>query len=276
MLDSAQELEGLEIDLLLEGIFQRFGHDFRGYRREPLRRKLLGFMRADGLATVSAVQDRMLHDAATGIRLLRALSLRPAALYGDPGHFRVLRAALGTWLRSRPTPRIWIAECVAPEDVFGLVILLLEEGLHDKTQIFATGANETLLQEAAKGRLSASRLADYERNYVASGGRRTLREYLRDSGGEPAFEPRLATNITWAQYNLATDASFNEFELIVCRDTLAEFGPGLKRRTLQLFHESLPRFGLLSVNGIEHPESDPFIAGYAAMERETGLYRRIV
>jgi chemotaxis protein methyltransferase CheR len=276
VLDSVNEIEDLEIDLLLEAIHQRSGLDFRGYLREPLRRKLHGFMQANGLETVSAVQERMLHDAATGERLLRALGKQPPALFENAKHFLALRGVIGTWLRSRPAPRVWIAECVAAEDVFAMAILLHEEEVYGKTQIFATCSNEALLSDAAEGRIAASKLDDYERNYRAGGGKQSLRDHLCEKDGQPAFVPHLGSNITWAQYNLATDASFNEFELIMCRDTLGEFGTALKRRSLHLFHDSLARFGILSADGLDNPESDPSIAGYTSIQRDAGLFRRVV
>jgi chemotaxis protein methyltransferase CheR len=276
VLDSVNEIEDLEIDLLLEAIHQRSGLDFRGYLREPLRRKLHGFMQANGLETVSAVQERMLHDTATGERLLRALGKQPSALFDNTKHFLALRGVIGTSLRSRPAPKVWIAECVAAEDVFAMAILLHEEEVYDRTQIFATCSNEALLADAVQGRISASKLDDYERNYRAGGGKQSLRDHLCEKDGQPAFVPHLGANITWAQYNLATDASFNEFELIMCRDTLGEFGTALKRRSLQLFHDSLARFGILSADGLDNPESDPSIAGYTSIQRNAGLFRRVV
>ena len=275
MLDSAEEIEELEIDLLLEAILQRSGLDFRGYLREPLRHKLRAFMQASAFATVSAVQERILHDTDAMRCLLRMLGKRPGTLFSDPKHFIALRESLGSWLRSRPSPRIWIAECVNAEDVFGIAILLKEEEVFDRTQIFATCANEDLLFEASQGKIPASQLDDYERNYRTGGGRRPLREYLGEQDGQPAFLAELGGNVVWAQYNLTTDASFNEFEMIVCRDTLGEFGSALKRRSLQLFHESLARFGILSVDGLDNPESEPSIAGYTSIQREAGLFRRI-
>lgn len=275
VLDSTRDIEDLEIDLLLEAVFQRHGLDFRGWLREPLRRKLHGFMQAAGLDTVSAVQERLLHDPRAAAQLLRTLSRSSGALFGDVQHFQGLRGALVPWLRSRPAPRLWVAECSAA-DVFALAILLQEEDLYERTQIFATHANEDLLAEAAAAGMDVARLDEFERNYRACGGRRALREYLAERDGAPIFAPQLQANIVWAQYNLATDASFNEFELIMCRDTLAEFGNALKRRTLQLFHDSLPHFGLLSANGIDHPEADTSIAGYTSLDRDSGLFRRVV
>jgi chemotaxis protein methyltransferase CheR len=279
MLDTVHEIEDLEIDLLLEAIHQRSGLDFRGYLREPLRNKLHGFMQANGLETVSAVQERMLHDPASGERLLRTLGKQPPALFDDAKHFLALRGVIGAWLRSRPAPRVWIAECVAAEEVFAMAILLHEEELYDRTQIFATCSNEALLGEAAQGRISAAKLDNYEHNYRAGGGKQSLREHLCEKDGQPAFVPHLGANITWAQYNLATDASFNEFEFIMCRNALGEFGPALKRRSLKLFHDSLAHFGILSADGLDNPESDPSIAGYTSIQRAgepcSGLFRRV-
>lgn len=270
-----QELEELEIDLLLEGVYQRFGHDFRGYRREPLRLLLRAFMEARGLETVSALQARILHDDAAGDQLLRALTRRQSALFGDPAHFTALREVLGPWLRSRPMPKVWVAECSTAEDVFSLAVLLQEEDLLERTRIFATSANESLLQEASRGAFPVEMATQYAQNYQASGGRSALSDYYTVENGECVFLPALRANITWAQYQLASDASFNEFELIMCRNTLDAFGPGLTRRSLQLFHDSLARFGILSVDGIDNPETIPFIAGYTSLLRKEGLYRRV-
>lgn len=275
-MSDAQALEELEIDLLLEGVFQRFGHDFRGYRREPLRDRLLVLMRHAGLQTVSALQDRILHDPATGDALLRALSARRTALFDDAGYFHALRMVVVPWLRSCPSPRIWIAECVSAEEVCSLSILLAEEQLYDRTQIFATAANETLLQEAQQGGFDLDLLPRYDENYRRSGGRANLADYVGRSGGRGAFSETIRSNVTWAQYSLATDASFNEFQLIVCRRTLADFGAQLRHRALQLFYDSMPLFGILSVDQKAELAAQPFISRYKAVSEQHGLYRRAV
>jgi chemotaxis protein methyltransferase CheR len=268
-------LETLEIDLLLEAIFQHFGYDFRGYRREPLQRRLRAFAQAAGLETMSALQARVLHNPIAGNQLLRALSARNTALFNDPEHFRALRDVLGSWLHSCPTPKIWIAECTTAEDVFALAILLHEEGLYAKAQIFATSANEILLDEASRGTFDLERLEIYAQNYRASGGKRSLTDYFDTIDGKGVFSSQLRPNITWAQYNLSTDSSFNEFELILCRDALDEFGPALRRRSLQLFHDSSVRFGILSIDGIDTQDTAAITAGYTALSNK-GLYRRVV
>jgi chemotaxis protein methyltransferase CheR len=274
-MERLQAVEELEIDLLLEGVFQRFGYDFRGYQREPLKRKLYHLMQSDGLKTVSALQDRVMHDDAACDALLCALSATPVALFDDPGHFLALRDALGPWLRSCPSPKVWIAECASVEEAGTLAILLAEEQLYSKTRIFATLANETLLRDARRGNLALERFDEYEENYRRSGGRKSLAEYCVEDNGRMFFRPEVLSNVTWAQYNLATDTSFNEFELIVCRRTLGDFGPALRRRALQLFRESLPLFGMLSVDDNSELEDATFAGHFRTVSAESGLYRRI-
>jgi chemotaxis protein methyltransferase CheR len=269
-------VEALEIDLLLEGVFRRFGHDFRGYRREPLRARIRQAMRAAGLATVSALQDSVMHDAAAGEALLRALGARPVELFDRPDYFRALRATIVPWLRSCPSPRIWLAECGSAEEVCSLAILLEEERLYDRTQIFATGSNEALLREARQGGFAPDSFARYEENYRNSGGLGSLSDYCGGQGARGVFSTALYRNVTWAQYSLVTDASFNEFELIVCRSGLAEFGAPLQRRVLQLFHQSLPLFGVLAADRSEELRAAPFNLLYRQIDERQGLYRRVL
>lgn len=275
MADHTQSVEDLEIDLLLEGVYRRFGQDFRGYRRESVRHRLHALMRGAGLKTVSSLQDRVMHDASASDLLLRALTMQPAGLFDDPGYFHALRQAMVPWLRSCPSPRVWVAECVAAEEVCALAILLAEEGLHEKTQIFATAANESLLEEAKAGEFALDRWSEYTENYRKCGGRANFADYCSKAHGKAVFSTELRSNVTWAQYSLATDASFNEFQLIVCRNALSDFGVALSRRTLQLFYDSMPLFGILSVRGDDGLNAAPFVSRYKAIAEAQGLYRRV-
>ena len=270
-----QSIEDLEIDLLLEGVYRRFGQDFRGYRRDSVKHRLHALMRGAGLKTVSALQERVMHDAAASKLLLRAMSIQPTGLFDDPAYFQALREVMVPWLRSCPSSRIWVAECVSPEDVCALAILLAEEGLYDKTQIFATAANESLLDEAKAGKFALDRWPEYAENYRKCGGRADFDDYCHEAHGKAEFSAELRANVTWAQYSLATDASFNEFQLIVCRNALSEFGTALHRRTLQLFYDSMPLFGILSVDNDEGLNAAPFVSRYKAIAEEQGLYRRV-
>lgn len=275
MADGYHAIEDLEIDLLLEGVFRCFGLDFRGYRREALRTKLHAMMAREGLRTVSGLQEKVMHDAQAGAALLKTLGSHPAALFYDPEHYRAMREILVPWLRSSPAPRVWVAECVSAEEVCSLAILLADEDMLERTQIYATSANEEFLQAAREGRFSAECLAGYEKRYRQSGGKRELRDYVDIREGQCSFVRSLRENVTWAQYNIATDASFNEFQLISCHGALNEFGAALRHRALRLFHDSVPVFGMLSVDEGLGAGAAAFMRHYQVVGRCEGLYRRI-
>jgi chemotaxis protein methyltransferase CheR len=242
---TAEDIETLEVELLLEALHRHAGHDFRGYERGGLRRRLHPLMQARGLATVSALQDRALHDAATGDALLRALGPAPSVMFEDPAQARELREVLAACLSPAPLPRVWLAECAGAEEAWSLAILLHEEGLAQRSEIFATCANEQLLAESMAFDFPAERLAGYAENHRRAGGNAPFADYFEIAGTRARLLPALRARITWAQYNLVTDASFNEFQLIVCRRALLEFDTPLRRRVMRLFHDSLARFGVL-------------------------------
>jgi chemotaxis protein methyltransferase CheR len=268
------ELEALEVALLLEALAQRFGDDFRGYEAAGLRRKLHGVMRRRGLRTVSALQDQALHDEGAGADLLRALSVAPAALFDDAAEAGALRAVLGACLGGAARPKVWLPECAGARQAWTLAILLAEQDLLVRTAIFATIANTQLLAEARDARCTVDELAAAEAAYRRGGGRGQLRDYfeIRDGAARPL--PHLLARLTWAQYNLVTDASFNEFDLIVCRRALPDFGPLLRARVLRLFHASLAHCGVLA---LERPfdASDTLAASYRAVLPGQAWYKRI-
>jgi chemotaxis protein methyltransferase CheR len=272
--DAHAVTEALEIDLLLEALFQRFGIDFRAYERATLREKLHAVMGELGLATVSQLQDRVLHHPQSRAALLRILSVRPVLLFDDPLQARQLRAVLAPALRASALPRVWLAECAGAEEAWSLAILLADEQLHARTEIFATVANEDMLAEVSEASISMGRMEEYQQNYLKSGGTANLADFFEVRGKRAVLLPALRKRITWAQYSLVTDASFNEFHLIVCRRALGDFGPALRRRTLQLFHDSLALFGVL---GLDRPldDSDLLRANYVPVIAHQPWYKRI-
>ncbi|WP_164931946.1 CheR family methyltransferase [Janthinobacterium sp. 17J80-10] len=275
MNDAGLTVEDVEIDLLLDGICRRYGEDFRAYEQRLLRQKALDFMQARGLETISALQNLVLHDPIAASGLCQAFVMQQSALFDDAAEFKVLRDMIGALLGSYVAPKIWIAECLCAEEVFSFAILLMEEGHYDKSLIFATCSNEAVLQEIKKGTFSPDRIAAYEANYRQSGGRRSLAEYFEIRDGRAVFLESLQSRIIWAQYNLCTDSSFNEFQLISCRKSYAEFGKSVQRRMLGLFHDSLSRFGILNLAASIELECVPQSMNYKELGRR-GIYRRAI
>jgi chemotaxis protein methyltransferase CheR len=267
-------VEELEIELLLEALLQRHGFDFREYDRPTLRRKLRALMDERELNTVSALQERVLHEPGAASAVLRALSVAPGGLFDDPEHARLLRIALGSSLRGSPLPKIWLAECAGVGEAWSLAIVLAEENLYARTEIHATVANDELLAEIREASLPAERLDQFRQAYLDSGGSGNLADYFELKDGRATLLARLKERITWSQYNLVTDASFNEFQAIVCRHALPDFGPVLRQRVLKLFHESLARFGVLAIDR-ELPESDALATSYQPVFPNQPWYKRI-
>jgi chemotaxis protein methyltransferase CheR len=266
--------EDLEIELLLEALFQQFGADFRGYDRPALRRKLLAVMRARALHTVSSLQERVLHEPGAAASLLRALAPAPAGLFDYPELASQLRIVLASSLRASALPKVWLAECAGIGEAWSLAILLAEEQLHARTEIYATMANEELLGEVRSASLPAARMAEFQESYERSGGSGNVAGFFEVSDGAATLVPHLRNRITWAQYSLVTDASFNEFEAIICRRALPDFGPLLRQRVLRLFHESLARFGILGIDRELSP-SDTLATSYQPVFPRLPWYKRI-
>jgi chemotaxis protein methyltransferase CheR len=267
-------IEELETELLLEALFQRFGYDFRAYDRPALRQKFAPGMRAHGVATLSGLQEKVLHDADAAASVLRGLSVAPAALFDNCAHAGRLRSVLAPALRGWPVPRVWIAEAAGVGEVWTLAIVLAEEGVMGKLDIHATLANEDLVAEMQDATIPLAELEAAQQRYAETGGMGSLASYFEVKDGQARLQAQLRRRITWSQYSLVTDASFNEFQAILCCGALSDFGPVLRQRVLRLFHDSLARFGVLC---LDRPlsVSDTNAGAYQAIEGDRPWYKRV-
>ena len=267
-------LEELEIDLLLDAIHRQHGFDFRGYARSSLRRRVRAVTATEGLATVSGLMERMLHDPACLDRLLLGLSVNVSAMFRDPRFFLAFRQHAVPLLRTYPFIRIWQAGCSTGEEVYSLAILLHEEGLYDRSRIYATDMNELVLRKARSGIFPIEVMQKYTANYDASGGTGALSDYYTAAYDHVVLRQSLRENVVFAQHNLATDGVFNEFNVILCRNVMIYFTPPLQERVHDLSARSFATFGLL---GIGSHESLPGRAGgdeYTALVSGEKLFRR--
>jgi chemotaxis protein methyltransferase CheR len=270
---SAEPVEDLELSLLLEGLWRSYGYDFREYATDSIRRRVRFFMQEEGLTTVSSVQDRVLHDTAALRRLLRTLSVNVTAMFRDPAFYQALRESVVPVLRTYPALRIWHAGCSTGEEVYSVAILLREEGLYERSRLYATDINAAVLQQAERGEVPLSAMRDNTRNYIESGGRQPFARWYTTRDARAVLDPELRKNIVFAQHNLATDGSFNEFHLIVCRNVLIYFNRTLQDRVHRLLYESLIRFGFLGLGLKETARFTPHEAQYQALPER--LYRKV-
>jgi len=250
-----QSLEDIEVRLLLEAVSLRYGYDFREYASAPLRRTIEAGMAAEGVITISAYQDRLLHDATCMQRFLRAAGVSVSSMFREAETWRCLREEVVPVLRTYPSVRIWSVGCATGEEVYSLAIMLEEEGLYQRSTIYATDMNEDALAVARSGVCSLERLRTYEVDYLRAGGRSSLSTFFTTGGRISRLRRDLLHNVAWAQHNLVTDTSFNEFHLIVCTNVLMYFRPTLQQRAQRVFHDSLVRSGFIALG---RPESMVF------------------
>jgi chemotaxis protein methyltransferase CheR len=270
-----EDLEALEIQLLLEGIYRRYGFDFREYAPASLKRRLWRRIHAEHLSSVSGLLERVLHDPDVMERLLLDLSINVTAMFRDPTFYLAFRQKVVPLLRTYPFARLWVAGCSSGEEVYSLAILLEEEGLHDRSRIYATDINEHVLQRAKAGVFPLDKMRDYTQNYLRAGGTRSFSEYYVAKYDGALFSRSLVDNVVFAQHNLVSDRSFNEFNVIMCRNVMIYFDRPLQDHVHDLFYESLGMFGILCLG---HKESIRFTTheeAYEELDTNEKIYRRI-
>jgi chemotaxis protein methyltransferase CheR len=269
------ELERLEIELLLEAVYRRYGFDFRQYAQASLKRRLHRRMLAEGLDTISQLQSRLLHDPSCMEQLLVDLSINVTSMFRDPSFYVAFRKKIVPALHTYPFTRIWCAGCSSGEEVYSLAILLQEEGLYERTRLYATDINEHALATARAGVFPLDRMKQYTQNYIRAGGKQDFSEYYVAAYDNAQFSRALTENVVFAQHNLAMDRGFNEFNVIVCRNVLIYFDRALQDDVHGLFYESLGMFGILALG---HKESIRFTAyadRYEEMDADERVYRKI-
>jgi chemotaxis protein methyltransferase CheR len=269
-----RELERIEIELLLEGIFRHYGFDFRTYAYSSLKRRLWKRIEQEGMETVSDLQRRVLHDPAAMERLLLDLSVNVTAMFRDPGFYAAFREKVVPMLRTYPFIRVWHAGCSTGEEVYSMAILLHEEGLLERARIYATDINEVVLERARSGIFPLEKMQEYTQNYLKAGGTRSFSEYYTAMYDGARFDPALTRNVVFSQHNLVTDGSFAEFNAIVCRNVMIYFDRELQNRVHELFHQSLSRFGVLALGSKETLRFSRFEESYEVLDAREKIYRR--
>lgn len=271
----ATDIQDIEIDLLLEGIYRIHGFDFRQYSRASIKRRITELKRMEGLETISAFQDRILHDPDCLNRFLLGLSVHATAMFRDPTFYLTFRKKVVPLLRTYPTVQIWIAGCSTGEEVYSLAILLREERLYDKCRIYATDISHAVLRKAKDGIFPLSAMRDYTQNYHQAGGINEFSDYYTARYDSVLFSSGLKSNVVFSEHNLATDGSFNEFQVILCRNVMIYFNKDLQARVHNLLYDSLSMFGVFGLGNKESLKFTPRAHAYEHLNQTDKLYRKV-
>lgn len=271
----APSTEDIELRLLVEALYLRYSYDFRDYAQASLRRRVHVALAQSGCPTISALQDRVMHDPAAFAQLLQALTIPVSSMFRDPEYFLALRRQVVPVLRTYPSVKIWVAGCSTGEEVWSMAILLREEGLLERSILYATDINPASLDKARQGIFAMDQLQAYTANYQAAGGTRAFSSYYTAAYDGALFDRSLCENVTFADHSLSTDSVFAETHLVSCRNVLIYFNRALQDRAFGLFHESLCHRGFLGLGAKETVDFSSWAAQFEPLARRERIFRKL-
>lgn len=265
----------LELGLLLDAIFQKYHYDFRSYSEASLKRRVMAALTHFGCDTISRLQDRVLHEPTIFAELLRFLTVQVSDLFRDPSYYRSLREKVVPYLRTYPSLKIWVAGCATGEEAYSLAILLAEEGLLERTLIYATDINPDSLRAAEEGIYDVERFARFSESYQLAGGRASLSNYYTARYSSAVLDRALKKSILFSDHSLATDSAFAEVELVSCRNVLIYFERELQDRAVGVLRDSLCRKGFLGLGLKETLRFSEHAGAFTEFVAEDRIYQRV-
>jgi len=265
----------IEVKLLIQAIYLKYSYDFRDYAGASQKRRVLHAVRQLGCSSISDLQARVLRDPDMFMSLLQYITIPTTEMFRDPAYFMALREEVVPFLKTYPSLKIWIAGCSTGEELYSMAILLKEEGLLERSIIYATDINPAALDKARKGIFSLDRVRAYTANYQQAGGRAAFSDYYTAAYNNALFDRSLCENISFADHSLATDSVFAETHLISCRNVMIYFNHNLQERALGLFHESLCHRGFLGLGSKETIDFSGFATQFEPLVKPQRLYRKL-
>jgi chemotaxis protein methyltransferase CheR len=273
-LDQKRKIQEIELDLLLEAIFRKYNYDFRQYSKASVRRRIQAALGPFGADSISALQALVLHDNSAFARLLQFLTVPVTEMFRDPHYFRAIRELVVPHLRTYVSLKIWVAGCSTGEEAYSLAILLDEEGLLDRSMIYATDINPQSLKKAEAGIYNLKDMAKFTDNYQKSGGKRAFSDYYTAAYEAAAFSARLKQKILFTDHSLATDSVFSEMQFISCRNVLIYFERKLQDRAIGLFLDSLAPEGFLGIGEKESLRFSSRVSEFESIDNASRIYRK--
>jgi chemotaxis protein methyltransferase CheR len=272
---AAVDTKDVELELLLEAIYRKYGYDFREYATPTIQRRLLLASEHLGCRNLSQLQERLLHDEGVLPHVLRYIVVQTTDMFRDPEFFRELRDKVVPHLKTYPFVRVWAAGCSTGEELYSLAILFREEGLEKRTQFYATDINLDALRIAEHGIYALDRIPSFTTNHQLSGGRCSLSEYYTAAYNAAIFDRTLRERTVFADHSLVSDSVFAEVQLVLCRNVLIYFSRPLQDRAIGLFREALVHRGFLGIGARESLCSSAHAAAFENFDPDQKIYRKI-
>jgi chemotaxis protein methyltransferase CheR len=268
------DIQDIEINLLLQAVYLKYGYDFSNYSKTHLKRRIINRLLLSGLNTISEMQNKILWDKEFYLVFLQDLSINVTEMFRDPEFYLKFRKKIVPDLSTYAHIKIWHAGCSTGEEVYSLAIILKEENILHKTQIYATDFNKRVLELAKQGIYSKKDMELYSRNYTESGGKGQLSDYYTSKYGSVLFDKSLAKNIVFADHNLVTDGVFAEVQLVFCRNVFIYFDKTLQNRVLGLFTNSLTKRGILCLGTKESLRFSDYENNFEVLDKKNKIYKK--
>jgi len=265
----------IELRMLIEAVYLQYNYDFRDYTGASQKRRVLHALREMGCDSISALQARVMHDPAAFSQLLQYLTIPVTEMFRDPAFFAALRENVVPFLKTYPSLKIWVAGCSTGQEVYSMAIMLREEGLLDRSILYATDINPESLETAKRGVFPLEQMQLYTENYQAAGGKRAFSDYYTAAYGGALFDKSLVENVTFADHSLSTDSVFSETQLISCRNVMIYFNKRLQDRVFGLFHESLCHRGFLALGSKESIDFSAYAGQFEPLVKRERIYRKM-
>lgn len=243
--------ENNEFRELLESIRFIYGYDFTDYSEASVKRRIAHFMTSRKVTALDELRKLLMKDEDVFEEFIQEVSVTVTEMFRDPTFYKGLREKVLKRLATYPEIKIWIAGCATGEEVYSVAILLSEYDLLQRSIIYATDINQKSLKTAKEGIYPIACMKGYTENYIKAGGKKSFSEYYKAKYDSAMFNKSLRQNIVFSSHNLTADKSFNEFQMIICRNVLIYFNQDLQEKVINLFHESLCPFGFLGLGNKE-------------------------
>jgi chemotaxis protein methyltransferase CheR len=259
---------------ILEGIYKKYGYDFRQYSEAHVKRRILNRMTLDKIKDFHQMKERILDDEKYASKVLQDLSITVTEMFRDPTFYKALREKVIPLLKTYPFIKVWHAGCASGEEAYSMAIILQEEGLYDRTTIYATDFNQVALNKAKEGIFSGDLIKEYTANYQLAGGKESFSDYYSAHYDHVIMNQALKNNIVWANHNLVTDSVFAEVHLIFCRNVLIYFERDLQNKVQKLFYDSLVNGGILCLGSKESLRFTEVYEHYTELDKKQKIYKK--
>lgn len=265
-----------DLELILNDLLELYGYDFTDYSRASIKRRISRIFLIDRFPSFAEFRYRIKHDKEYLLRVVEEITVNVTEMFRDPMFYKAIREQVLPVLATHPFIRVWHAGCSTGEEVYSMAILLKEANLLHKSLLYATDLNPGVLEKMKKGIYPLGQMKQYSENYILSGGKGDFSDYYIAKYDWAKINDDLKGKIIASTHNLVSDRSFNEFQLILCRNVLIYFDKDLQDKVLTLFDESLERLGFLALGSKENLKYSSVGKKFVQLENREKIWRKLI